>query len=40
MIPLAGGLAKSLGKRVGKATSQAGEISENYPLFIRNFERV
>ncbi len=27
MIPLAGGLAKSLGKRVGKVVTQAGEIS-------------
>ena len=28
MMPLAGGLAKSLGKRMGKATTKAGESSE------------
>ena len=27
MIPLAGGFAKSLGKRVGKVVTQAGELS-------------
>ena len=29
MIPLAGGFAKSLGKRVGKVVTQAGELSAN-----------
>ena len=28
MMPLAGGLAKSLGKRMGKATTKAGESQE------------
>ena len=27
-MPLVGGLAKSLGKRIGKATTKAGESSE------------
>ena len=34
MMPLAGGLAKSLGKRVGKATSVAGESSGNLASFL------
>ena len=34
MIPLAGTLAKSLGKRIGKATSQAGVSSGNLTLFL------
>ena len=34
MIPLAGGFAKSLGKRVGKAITQAGEISGNLATFL------
>ena len=33
MMPLAGGLAKSLGKRIGKATSRAGVSSEYWHLF-------
>ena len=33
MIPLAGGLAKNLGKKMGKATRQAGEISEKFVSF-------
>ena len=34
MMPLAGGLAKSLGKRIGKATSQAGISSGNLASFL------
>ncbi len=34
MMPLAGGLAKSLGKRIGKATSIAGESSGNLTSFL------
>ena len=34
MIPLAGTFAKSLGKRVGKAVTQAGEISGNLATFL------
>ena len=34
MMPLAGGLAKSLGKRIGKATSIAGESSGNLASFL------
>ena len=34
MIPLAGGFAKSLGKRIGKATSQAGEPSGKLVTFL------
>jgi len=34
MIPLAGTLAKSLGKRIGKATSQAGVSSGNLTTFL------
>ena len=33
MMPLAGGLAKSLGKRIGKATSKAGEIIWKISIF-------
>ena len=33
MIPLAGGLAKNLGAKMGKATRQAGEISEKFVSF-------
>ena len=34
MMPLAGGLARSLGKRMGKATSVAGESSGNLATFL------
>jgi len=34
MIPLAGGLAKNLGKRVGKVISEAGEISGKLAAFL------
>ena len=34
MMPLAGGLAKSLGKRIGKATTTAGESSGNLASFL------
>ncbi len=34
MMPLAGGLAKSLGKRIGKATSEAGISSGNLASFL------
>ena len=34
MIPLAGGFAKSLGKRIGKATRQAGESSGKLVTFL------
>ena len=34
MMPLAGGLAKSLGKRIGKATTTAGESSGNLATFL------
>ncbi len=34
MMPLAGGLARSLGKRIGKATSVAGESSGNLATFL------
>ena len=34
MMPLAGGLAKSLGKRMGRATSKAGESSGNLATFL------
>ena len=34
MMPLAGGLAKSLGKRIGKATSRAGLSSGNLASFL------
>ena len=39
MIPLAGGFAKNLGKKVGKATSQAGEISGNLTSFLSDIFR-
>ena len=39
MIPLAGGLAKNLGKKIGKATSQAGEISGNLVSFLSDIFR-
>ena len=34
MMPLAAILAKSLGKRVGKATSEAGEVTGNFASFL------
>ena len=34
MIPLAGGFAKSLGKRIGKVVSQAGELSGKLATFL------
>ncbi len=34
MMPLAGGLAKSLGKRISKATTKAGESSGNLATFL------
>tara|TARA_B100000767_G_scaffold117404_1_gene112129 strand:- start:9579 stop:11321 length:1743 start_codon:yes stop_codon:yes gene_type:complete len=34
MIPISGGVAKNLGKRIGKATRQAGEISANVTTFL------
>ena len=34
MIPLAGGLAKSLGRRIAKVVTQAGEISGNLATFL------
>ena len=34
MMPLAGGLAKSLGKRIAKATTKAGESSGNLATFL------
>ncbi len=34
MIPLAGGLAKNLGKQVGKATTQASKVSGNLVSFL------
>ena len=39
MIPLAGGFAKNLGKKVGKATAQAGEISGNLTSFLTDIFR-
>ena len=39
MIPLAGGLAKNLGKKMGKATTQAGEISEKFVTFFADIFR-
>ena len=39
MIPLAAGLAKNLGKKIGKATSQAGEISEKFVSFFADIFR-
>ena len=39
MIPLAGGLAKNLGKKVGKATSQASFISGNLTSFLTDIFR-
>ena len=39
MIPLAGGLAKNLGKKMGKATTQAGEISEKFVSFFADIFR-
>ena len=34
MMPLAAILAKSLGKRIGKATSEAGEVTGNFASFL------
>ena len=34
MMPLAAVLAKSLGKRIGKATSEAGEVTGNFATFL------
>ena len=34
MMPLAGGLARTLGKRIGKATSKAGVSSGNLASFL------
>jgi len=34
MIPISGGVAKNLGKRIGKATRQAGEISADVTTFL------
>ena len=34
MMPLAGGLARSLGRRIGKATSKAGVSSGNLASFL------
>ena len=34
MIPLAGGFAKSLGKRIGKVVTQAGELSGKLATFL------
>tara|TARA_X000000368_G_scaffold418981_1_gene421233 strand:- start:5757 stop:7499 length:1743 start_codon:yes stop_codon:yes gene_type:complete len=39
MIPLAGGLAKNLGKKIGKATTQASEISGNLTAFLTDIFR-
>jgi len=39
MIPLAGGLAKNLGRKMGKATTQAGEISEKFVSFFADIFR-
>ncbi len=39
MIPLAGGLAKSLGKKVGKATTQASFLSGNLVSFLADILR-
>ena len=39
MIPLAGGFTKNLGKKVGKATAQAGEISGNLTSFLTDIFR-
>ena len=39
MIPLAGGLAKSLGKKVGKATTQASQLSGNLVSFLADILR-
>ena len=39
MIPLAGGLAKNLGKKVGKATTQASQISGNLLSFLTDIFR-
>jgi subfamily B ATP-binding cassette protein MsbA len=39
MMPLAGGLAKSLGKRIGKATTAAGESSGNLTSFLNEIFR-
>jgi subfamily B ATP-binding cassette protein MsbA len=39
MIPLAGGLAKNLGRKVGKATTQAGEMSGKLISFLTDIFR-
>ena len=39
MMPLAAGLAKSLGKRIGKATSMAGISSGNLASFLSEILR-
>ncbi|OUV60916.1 MAG: ABC transporter permease [Candidatus Pelagibacter sp. TMED128] len=39
MIPLAGGLAKNLGKKVGKATTQASQLSGNLVSFLTDILR-
>ncbi len=39
MIPLAGGLAKNLGKQVGKATQQASRISGTFTSFLTDILR-
>tara|TARA_B100001093_G_scaffold502332_1_gene555183 strand:+ start:901 stop:2643 length:1743 start_codon:yes stop_codon:yes gene_type:complete len=39
MIPLAGGLAKNLGKKIGKATTQASEISGDLTSFLSDIFR-
>ena len=39
MIPLAGGLAKSLGKKIAKATTQASELSGNLVSFLADILR-
>ena len=39
MIPLAGGLAKNLGKQVGKATIQASQVSGNLVSFLSDILR-
>ena len=37
MMPLAGGLAKSLGKRMGKATTKAGDPQETLLHFYQKY---
>ena len=39
MIPLAGSLAKNLGKQIGKATTKAGEVSEKFVTFLSDIFR-